>query len=92
MSDLLSEPRISFNELARRVDVHPSTIWRWVLRGSRGHVLESFSLGGRRYTTLPAYERWLARLNTQPFQTGEACHQRNQAIAKAEERADALGV
>lgn len=92
MCNLVSEQRISFNDLARREDVHPSTVWRWALRGCQGHVLESFSVGGRRYTTLPAYERWLARLNAQPFHSNELGHDRSQAIARAQERALALGV
>ena len=63
MSDLLSEPRISINALAKRVNVHPSAVYRWRSCGCQGHRLETFLVGGRRYTTLPAFDRWVAKLN-----------------------------
>jgi hypothetical protein len=63
MVDLLSEPRVSFNALAHREGVHPSTVWRWCVRGCKGHILESFNLGGKRYTTLPAFERFISKVN-----------------------------
>jgi hypothetical protein len=51
MTAILAEPRISFPALARREDVHLSTVWRWALRGCKGHRLESFSVGGKKFTT-----------------------------------------
>jgi len=60
---LLSESRISLNELAREQGVSLSTAWRWCLRGVRGCVLESISIGGRKYTTVEAYQRWVAITN-----------------------------
>lgn len=64
---LLNETRISLNQLARQQGVSLSTAWRWCLRGIRGHVLESFSIGGRKYTTTEAYERWVALTNGEPL-------------------------
>ena len=52
MSWILSEPRISFSALARREGVHLSTVWRWSLRGCKGHVLESFSIGGKKFANV----------------------------------------
>lgn len=92
MTALLSEPRISFHDLARREDVHLSTVWRWALRGCKGHLLESFSIGGKKFTTLPAYERWLERINESPIVGGETPHQRCQNLLRAEKRATELGV
>lgn len=39
--------------------VHYSTIFRWVTKGARGRVLESTLVGGVRYTTVEAIERFL---------------------------------
>jgi hypothetical protein len=41
-------------------------VWRWALRGYKGHKLESFSIGGKKYTTDQAYERFIAALNGEP--------------------------
>jgi len=60
---LLDEPRISLSALARREVVHVATVSRWCLRGIRGHRLESLNIGGKRFTTLPAYDRWIAAIN-----------------------------
>ncbi len=92
MSSILSEPRISFSALARREGVHLSTVWRWSLRGCKGHVLESFSIGGKKFTTSPAYERWVAAINGVPIVNGETPRQRQRSIECAEKRAAELGV
>lgn len=39
--------------------LHISTVYRWVLKGTRGKVLDSALLGGIRYTSLEALERFL---------------------------------
>jgi hypothetical protein len=92
MTELLSEKRISFSELARRESVHVSTIWRWALHGCKGHKLESFSIGGKKFTTLPAYERWFARINGEPVVRRQTPQQRERQIVQAEQRAATLGV
>jgi hypothetical protein len=63
MRAILAESRISLVDLASREGVHVSTVWRWCRRGCKGHRLESFSVGGKKFTTLPAYERWVAKLS-----------------------------
>jgi hypothetical protein len=91
-TDLLTEqPRISLTALARREGVHLSTVWRWCLRGVRGIRLEAISIGQRRYTTLPAYERWISRINGEPVRS-ESPRQRERVIGQAERRAAELGV
>ncbi len=92
MTAILTEQRISFCALARREDVHISTVWRWALRGCKGHKLESFSIGGKKFTTLPAYERWVAAINGAPVINNETPRQRERAIDRAERRAAELGV
>lgn len=52
------------NYLPRRrgKKVHYSTIYRWAMKGARGSVLESHLVGGVRYTTPAALERFLKGL------------------------------
>ena len=35
------------------------TVWRWMLKGTRGVVLESIRIGGRRYTSVEACSRFI---------------------------------
>ena len=48
-SALLDSPRLSINEAARRLGVHSSSLWRWVLTGVRGRKLPTILVGARRY-------------------------------------------
>jgi hypothetical protein len=41
----------------------PATLWRWAAKGVDGVQLETFKIGGRRYTTAEALERFVARLS-----------------------------
>jgi hypothetical protein len=63
MNDLMNENRLSFAEAARREKVHTTTIRRWWQKGIRGIFLETFVIGGRRYTTEEALQRFHSRLN-----------------------------
>jgi transposase len=90
MSDLLSEPRLSLTQLAKREKVHVVTVWRWALRGCKGHVLESFRVGGRTYTTEDAFERWIVKINAGKAATYVTTRQRQRQIDAAERRCDIL--
>jgi hypothetical protein len=68
-----------------------STCWRWCLRGIRGHQLESFSVGGRKFTTREAFSRFVARTNGERV-VSETPRQREASIRRAEKRAAELGV
>ncbi len=48
-----------------------ATVWRWCSKGCRGVRLESVCIGGRRYVTIPAIERFINRSN-QPAQPAAA--------------------
>jgi len=39
------------------------TVMRWMLKGRKGHKLESLLVGGQRYTTREAVGRFLSKLN-----------------------------
>lgn len=41
------------------VRVHPSTAWRWSTKGSKGVILRTWMLGGRRVTTCEACETFI---------------------------------
>jgi hypothetical protein len=65
MSAILSETRLTLNDLAREQDVCISTASRWCLIGAGGHRLESCRLGGRVITSREAFQRWLAKINSE---------------------------
>jgi hypothetical protein len=67
---LLSEKRISLGDLADREGVHRATVDRWCTRGIKGHKLSSFSLGHKKFTTVPAFERWMVAINGEPVPAG----------------------
>ena len=84
---LLSEQRLTLNQLAKQEGVNPSTVWRWSLRGVRGVKLETFSVGARRFTTIEAFGRFVdgttaAAKGEQP--PPRTSRQREAAIARAE--------
>ena len=41
--------RLTLNEVAKQLNVHISTVYRWTLRGVRGRRMKYFLVGGRRY-------------------------------------------
>lgn len=90
--DLFSEDRVSLTALACELNVSTSTCWRWTQRGIRGHRLEAYSLGGRRYTTRQAVMRFLARLNGEVGVFIKPPPSRKRQIEAAEKRAEQMGV
>ena len=48
--------------------VHPSTVWRWVQRGIRGHKLETIKVGGVTCTSEAALMRFFSALSAEPPQ------------------------
>jgi Protein of unknown function (DUF1580) len=90
---LLDEPdQISLPQLARRAKVHGSTPWRWALKGINGHVLPTAKHGGRRVTTLTAYQNWLVAINGEPAARSQTPRQRQRQIELAEQKAEEMGL
>ncbi|MEX0611533.1 MAG: DUF1580 domain-containing protein [Pirellulales bacterium] len=61
-----NEELISFRDAAQLVPprgVDPATISRWASIGHRGVVLEAVKIGGRRFTSRKALERFLDECN-----------------------------
>jgi len=72
---------------------HVSTIFRWALRGIRGVKLETAVVGGRKYTSIEAIDRFIARLSgVDAAQTPSVAQQRQRQIEKAEQRLDAENI
>lgn len=46
-------------EIVTGVRPTPCTAWRWTTKGSRGRILKSWVLGGRRMTTVAAVEAFI---------------------------------
>lgn len=61
MNDLLQEHRISLTNLAKRENVALPTTWRWARKGVKGIKLETVNIGGRRYSSLEAFGRFVDR-------------------------------
>ncbi len=65
MIDIFKENIRSFVEASKVLHGNPhcGTIARWALKGRNGVRLESVVIGGRRFTSLEAISRFVARLN-----------------------------
>lgn len=81
--------RHKMGEAARLLDVHVSTLWRWRLRGVRGHKLRTVVIGGTRYVLEEDLKAFLHALNQgeQPREDDRA-----ERAAAADAALDALGV
>jgi hypothetical protein len=93
-TSILSETRLSLSKAAQHLGVNVSTVWRWTLRGVRGHRLESALVGGLRFTSHEAIDRFTQAINAGP---GEAPQvrtpkQRQAADDRAAKRLTAAGI
>lgn len=70
MIDIHEETLVAIPEVPRLLPrrngrtIHRSAIYRWILRGCRGVVLESIKVGGLTYTSLEALQRFCEELNS----------------------------
>lgn len=84
--NLFAETPVPFSEVARHIPGRPhvSTLHRWRLDGVRGAKLETFLVGGRRFTTKEAIGRFLGHLNgTAPRPTERQERDRELRVARA---------
>lgn len=62
--DLRTEQGVPLREVPQWIPkrngkkVHHSTVYRWATKGVRGRILETVLIGGIRYTTVEAIERF----------------------------------
>jgi len=93
MIDVENERLRPLNRASAVVPSHPhtSTIVRWALRGVRGHRLETVVIGGRRYTSVEAIERFISALSNEPCQSEPLSRRREEEIDRAERKLDEGG-
>ena len=93
---MLTEQKLSLTQLAHREGVNICTCWRWAKRGVRGVRLETYNVGGRRWTTEEAFARFVegttAAVNGEPVTELRINRQRETAIARAERELEKAGV
>ena len=92
--DIQSESLISMAQVGARIPGRPSacTIWRWATRGIRGRVLETIILGGRRYTSVQALQRFGVQGRQVDGPGIRTPAVRQKAIQRAEHELRALGI
>jgi Protein of unknown function (DUF1580)/Helix-turn-helix domain len=56
------EELLTISEASKEFPIRPhtTTVWRWVHRGINGTKLESIKIGGRRYTSKEAINRFIS--------------------------------
>jgi hypothetical protein len=95
--DIAVEDLLPLNQAARVLPGRPhiSTLWRWHRRGIRGIRLETAVVGGTRYTSRQALQRFVDRTTaaadgqTPPVSIDRS---RERAVARADAELDAAGI
>ena len=86
------------SQQAKRLPNRPaaSTVWRWATKGTRGEVLDSKIIGGQRYVSDEAMDRFLTALNepqqAAPAKTPRSRRQRSESKKRAAEILAARGI
>jgi hypothetical protein len=98
MIDVSTETLLTFAEFAASLPNRPniSTVHRWRLRGCRGVKLESIMLGGTRFTSQEAGQRFFNKITAVADGTAQpearTSTQRERAISRAEAELEAAGI
>ncbi len=97
MIDIANETVIPIAEAPQHIPGRPSlaTVWRWVLSGTRAGKLESFLVGGRRFTSLESIERFAQKSTAAADSDAPASltsRQREREISRAESEATEAGL
>ena len=92
MIEALAATFVLLSKAGRLLSTNPSsaTLWRWAFKGIDGVKLEAYKIGGRRYTTAEALDRFVARLNgprsaNEPPESSLRRRQKDQASQRASE-------
>ncbi len=66
MIDVMAEQLRTFAQASKLLPDRPnvSTFWRWHRHGVKGVQLETVVIGGRRYTSVEALQRFVVRLSS----------------------------
>lgn len=95
--DISAESLLTVAEAAKTLPGRPhvATVWRWIYKGCRGVKLATICVGGRRFTSKEALERFVeastAVANGEPVPARTA-KQRQRAIEQAERELAAAGI
>lgn len=96
MIDLETEKLLTIKAARNVFPNRPSvpTIWRWMLKGTRGVQLDSVRIGGRRYTSKEACRRFMEESSTQVRQrkNRKTRRDRDQSIRNARAILDQFGI
>lgn len=97
MSDILTEKPIPIGEAPKHIPgrPHAATVWRWYQHGVRGVKLETYLVGGKRFTSAGAIQRFI-RQSTEA-QDGPAINrapsrQRQKQIEAADAELERAGI
>ncbi len=87
--DISAEQVFPISEAPQHIPGRPSvaTVWRWILTGTRAGKLDSVLIGGRRFTSIEAVQRFADRgtaVGTGQPAPARTPRARAKAIAKAE--------
>lgn len=95
MIDPRKETLIGIADARSQFPQQPSTatLWRWVLKGARGAVLESIHVGGRRFTSIEACERFVeASSNREERPTQRTKRQERTTLRQTKLTLDQFGI
>jgi hypothetical protein len=86
MIDTRNETLLTLSRAAKDVPGHPhlSTLVRWATRGVKSVRLETILIGGRRFTSREAIQRFIARLSEPQGPPAQPGHQRAQRLLRVE--------
>lgn len=64
-SPALDQELISIKQACKLIPTRPAicTVWRWIEKGCRGHRLQSWLVGGMRFTSKEAIETFIENIN-----------------------------
>jgi len=78
--------------LPTRRKPHVATLWRWGTKGCRGHLLKTWVIAGRRYTSPAALQEFLTDMSTGRTALPSVLSAREAAIEAAEADCDSAGI
>ena len=78
--------------LPTRRKPHIATLWRWGTKGCKGHILKTWVIAGRRYTSPAALQEFLTDMSTGRSALPPVLSAREAEIEAAEADCDAAGI
>lgn len=98
MLDIHNESLVPVKDIPSHLPgrVHIASVWRWIQRGCRGVKLETAMIGGKRYSSLEALQRFADATTAAADGTSPGAPSTPAAARKSHERAcselDAAGI